>query len=209
MLKAMPIPVIGLVGQPSFEVTDISVGSSADNAGCNTMTASISGVLWRNPDDKADPVNLAELDESTRRAIEDVPPWPRPAWLIEQVERMRYPLVWEAIQTTWHRDESEHTTLDHLLVHHANYILMNQFREELGLGLHDWDSPALASKRVVRPGVELVIDGAAVVGAMIDTDPFVYAVGANLAGGGTLTAVIPRDHLPYLNLEFATRFSVD
>ena len=25
----------------------------------------------------------------------EVPPWPRPPWLIEQAERMRYPRLWE------------------------------------------------------------------------------------------------------------------
>ncbi|MEV4686083.1 hypothetical protein [Microbacterium sp. LWH3-1.2] len=166
---------------------------------------SISATLWRNPVDKSDPVNLAVLDDSTRRSIDETPPWPRPAWLIEHVERMRYPMLWEAVQTSWQRKDSEHTTLAARLVHHANHILMNQFREELGLGLHDGDSPALTSVRVVRGGVDVLIDGALFSGAEIDTDPFVYAVGARLPSGGTLTAVVPREHLRYVTLEFVQR----
>lgn len=204
-LKNMPIPIIELVDQPSVGVTDIGVSTGGGGQGMNIMTASISATLWRNPSDKSDPVNLAELDEVTRRSIEEVPPWPRPAWLIEYVERMRYPILWEAVQTTWNRDDSEYTTLAYLLVHHANHILMNHFREQLGLGLHDWDSPALITERAVRHGVDVTIDGLTVTGAEIDTDPFVYAVGANLPSGGTLTTVISREHLPYVNLEFAQR----
>lgn len=64
------------------------------------MTVSMSATLWRNPVNKSDPVNLADLDEATRRALDEVPPWPRPAWLVESVERMRYPMLWEAVQTT-------------------------------------------------------------------------------------------------------------
>ncbi|MEI3848238.1 MULTISPECIES: hypothetical protein [unclassified Microbacterium] len=89
------------------------------------MTVSMSATLWRNPVNKSDPVNLADLDEATRRALDEVPPWPRPAWLVESVERMRYPMLWEAAQTTWHREETERSTLDSLLVQHTNHILMN------------------------------------------------------------------------------------
>lgn len=205
MLNSMPIPVIEFADQLSLEIMDIGVSSSTDSAGYSVMTASVSATLWRNPEDRSDPVNLANLDDETRRSIEEVPPWPRPAWLIERVERMRYPFLWEAVQTTWHREESEHTTLEFLLVQHANYILMNQFREELGLGLHDWDSPALTSEHSVRHGINVVIDGEAVAGAEIDTDPFVYAIGAKLANGGILTAVISREYLPYIDLTFAVR----
>lgn len=204
-LNAMPIPVIGLVEQRTLELADIGLSGQSNGATCYTMTASVSSILWRNPDDRSDPVNLADLDDATRRALEEIPPWPRPSWLIEEVERMRYQRLMEAVRTTWHGEESEFTTLDRLLVDHANHILMNQFREVLGLGIQDWDSPALTSERMVRHGIELVVDGDAVTGAMIDTDPFVYAVGVKLSNGGALTAVVPREHLPYITLEFATR----
>lgn len=204
-LKDMPVPIVVLVPQPSVEFVDFGVSTTGSGSGIDAMTVSMSATLWRDPVDKSDPVNLADLDEDTRRAIDEVPPWPRPAWLVESVERMRYPMLWEAVQTTWHREETEYSTLAALLVHHTNYVLMNQFREQLGLGVHDWSSPALTSERVVRRGVDVSIDGAVVSGSEIDTDPFVYAVGAKLPSGGTLTAVIPRDHLPYLTLAFVQR----
>jgi hypothetical protein len=204
-LKDMPIPIVELVPQPSVEFVDIGVSGTGSGGGVVEMTVSVSATLWRNPDDKSDPVNLADLDAATRRAIEDVPPWPRPAWLVESVERMRYPMLWEAVQTTWHRGETGHSTLSALLVQHTNYILMNQFREQLGVSVHDWSSPALTSEGVVRRGVDVLLDGAVFSGAEIDTDPFVYAVGAKLPSGGTLTAVVPREHLPYLTLAFVQR----
>jgi hypothetical protein len=119
-----------------------------------------------------------------------------------------YGRLWEVVQTSWHRDESEYTTLAYLLVQHANHILMNQFHEQLGLGPHDWESPALTSERVIRHGVDVVIDGRTVTGAEIDTNPFVYAIGADLPSGGTFTAVIPREHLQYINLKFTRRQGV-
>ena len=134
-LKDMPVPIVVLVPQPSVEFVDFGVSTTGSASGIDAMTVSMSATLWRNPVNKSDPVNLADLDEATRRALDEVPPWPRPAWLVESVERMRYPMLWEAVQTTWHREETERSTLDSLLVQHTNHILMNQFREQLGLGL--------------------------------------------------------------------------
>lgn len=204
-LKAMPIPVIGLVEQRTLEVADIGLSSQTDGTFFSMMIAAESLIRWRNPDDRADPINLAELDDATRRALDEVPPWPRPSWLIEEVERMRYPRLMEAVRTTWVSEETQYTSLARLLVDHANHILMNQFREVLGIGIRDWDSPALMSERMVRDGIELLVDGSALTGAMIDTGPFVYAVGAKLQNGGIFTAVVPREHLPYITLEFSTR----
>jgi hypothetical protein len=161
--------------------------------------------LWRNPADRSDPANLADLDDDTRRSLDAVPPWPRPAWLLEAVERMRYPTLWEAVRTTWHRDPAQHPPLADLLADHTRHVLMNRFREEHGLDLHGWDSPALPSERSVRPGVPVVVDGGEQTGAELDTDPFVYAVGAVLPSGGTLTAVVPRDDLTLLTLAFERR----
>lgn len=90
-LKLMPIPVMGLVAQPSLEDTDsVGLTYTQEARGYSEITASIMYTLWRNPLDRSDPINLAALDEQTRRSIEDVPPWPRPAWLVEYVERLRY-----------------------------------------------------------------------------------------------------------------------
>ncbi|MBH0116726.1 hypothetical protein I6E52_07680 [Salinibacterium sp. NG253] len=205
LLERMPIPVMGFAGQSALDETDVGANFATDSDGYSSMTASISATLWRNPDDKSDPANLAEMDDSARRAIDEVPPWPRPAWLVERVEMMRYPSLWEVVQTHWYREESELSELGFLLNQHANYILMNQFREELGLNAHDGEAPTLLPERRATRPVDVAIDGEMVPGVEIDTDPFVYAVGAKLARGGTVTAVVDRENLPFITLEFATR----
>jgi hypothetical protein len=203
----MPIPVMGLVSQPALEDTDtVGLGYGQDDRGYSEMTASVTYTLWRNPLDRSDPVNLADLDEQTRRATEDVPPWPRPAWLIEQMARMRYPQLWEAVRTTWHRDSSERFSVRSLLVDHVNYILMNQYRQALGLSGNPWDQPAPAvTDRMVNDQVSVHVNGIEVPGAEIDTDPFVYGIGAELAGGGVVTAVLPRTELKRIQVQFTTR----
>lgn len=119
----------GLIAQPSLEDTD-SIGGSTeqDTAGYASFCVSIAYTLWRNPADHCDPVNVAALDDEQRAALETVPLWPRPQWLVERVQNMRYPQLWEAIRTTWHRDLTGHPSLAQQLVEHANHILNTSTR---------------------------------------------------------------------------------
>ncbi|WP_159498420.1 hypothetical protein [Microbacterium sp. 18062] len=205
LIEQMPVPVMGFVPQPALEDDGPSTTVTRAGYDVSMMSVSVNYTLWRNPADRSDPANLADLDEATRRSLDEVPPWPRPAWLIGGVERMRYPTLWEAVRTTWYREESPLSSLQNVLIEHTNHILMNRFREELGRGLHEWDSPALTSPRSIRRDAQIVVDGRSVAGLAIDTSPFVYALGASLPTGGVLTVVVSRDDLPYVDLSFAPR----
>lgn len=206
LLKLMPIPVMGLVPQASLEDTDdVGFRSGADDRGYFELAASVTYILWRNPKDHSDPISLADLDADRRRAIEDVPPWPRPAWLVEQVRQMRYPQLWKAVRTTWHRDPSERHSVGDMLVDHVNYILVNQYPQEHGLNGNPWDRPTLdVTVRAVNSRVSVLVDGVEVPAAEIDTDPFVYGIGAAVEGG-VVTAVLPRAELEHIRIQFATR----
>ena len=206
-LALLPVPVMGLVPQPSLEDVNLeSIASGTNASGLTSMAVSISYTLWRNPDDRSDPVNLADLDDEMRRSLEVVPPWPRPAWLVEQVERMHYPLIWEAVRTSWARDPAERFAPARVLLDHVNHVLTNRFRAELGLGEVGADrfAPRLR-EQAVNPRAHLRADGVELPAVEIDTDPYVYAIGAQLPSGAVLTAVLPRDDLPHLRVEFAER----
>lgn len=58
---------------------------------------------------------------------------------------------------------------------------------------------------MVNSQARIVINGVSVPGAEVDTDPFVYGVGAQLATGGVVTAVLPRAELKSIQLQFTTR----
>lgn len=198
---------MGLAPQPTIEDAEApAFAEGTDGDGRRFQLAvSLSYRLWRNPADRTDPVNLKELDDHEKAAIENIPPWPRPAWLIEYVEMMRYPLLWEAVQTSWNRDASEYTTLNQQLIDHANHILTNQFREQLGLppGPTD-DGSWRVGRSSVNAAATLEIDGQDVSAVEIDTDPFVYAIGAQLSHDVVTTVVVARGHLPYLRLAVQT-----
>jgi len=211
MVRALPFSIYGLVPQPSLEDLDnIGLAFVGGFERSTQSTVSVTYTLWRNPDDHDDPANLAEIDEITRDSLDQDPPWPRPQWLIEQAECMRYPMIWEAVRTTWTADAQEYQSLPNQLVQHVNHILMNRFRAELGIpdgppsgppGTEPWHARLSA----VNPKAHLEVDGHDVDAVEIDTDPFVYGIGAQLSPEIVVTVVIPRADLPMIRLALATR----
>jgi hypothetical protein len=205
-LRQMPVPILGLVPQPHLEDWGgFGVQTGLHNGVLDEMTAALSYTLWRNPDDRTDPGNLADLDERTRQSLDYEPPWPRPQWILDAVARMRYPTLWDAVRTVWCRDPSRQD-VRRALVDHVNHILVN------GFGGSDPSSPfdrpgshPLVDERSLETGFAIAINGAETSGVRIDTDPDVIGIGADLGAGGLLTAVIPRDDLPFIQLAFATR----
>lgn len=206
-LGSYPFAVMGLRPQPHFEDRGtLAFTEGADSAGPTERSVSVTYTVWRNPARRDDPVNLAELDEHTRAALDTEPPWPRPSWLIEQAQQFRYPMAWEAVRTSWHRDQYPETSLDAQLLAHTNHILMNQFRNELGLPpgpttTTDWRVTAAN----VNPEATLLIDGTPRSAVEIDTDPFVYAIGARLHDDVVTTVVLSREYLPLVDLALTTR----
>lgn len=209
-LRDLRFPLMTLAPQPSVEDTGaVSIREGADAKGRSHLSVSITYTLWRNPADRADPVNLAELDERTRASLDETPLRPRPAWLLELAEKLRYPMLWEAVRTTWNRDLSEDASLPRQLVDHTNYILMNRFRDELGISHGHISDPAWAVKEsAVDTATTLEIDGVETPAAQIDTDPLVYAIGAQLLPHVATTVVIAREDLPHLRLALTTRADI-
>jgi hypothetical protein len=208
-LRSLPFPVFELRPQPALTRVPITGFTEIGGAtGREEISAAFSYTLWRYPDDHADPRNEIELDEATRRSLEDEPPWGRPAWLIEQVQAFRYPMLWEAVRTTWRASRArEGSTLSDQLVAHTNHILRNRFREELGLSRDPRDDDdAWTATITAVSDTSLDVDGEHRPGLQIDTDPFVYGVGFRIDEHVVCTAVVPRDALPLVDLSF-TLFS--
>lgn len=196
-------PLIGFVRQPALAELGVGTSGSSTNGGPVTLTSvAISYTLWRNPEDLDDPANLADLSSLEREALDQEPVRPLPDWMREARRLARFPSIWEAVMTT--RVLKTHgQTPASVLIAHTNYVLMNTFRAERVVGEFpgDLDSP-VAERHIER--VSVTIDGNDVPGLCIDTDPNVYSVGADL-GDRILTAVLARDHLPYVVLAFETR----
>lgn len=206
-VRALHFSVLGLAPQRSLEDHGlIGITESTGDSGPTRQSVSVGYALWRNPDDRDDPVNLADLDEVGRASLDVEPPWPRPPWLVEGVKRMRYAQLWDAVRTSWSRDASPLTSLSRQLMDHVDHILMNQFREELGIRPGPvFDAPWRVRESAVNRDATLEIDGAEVTAAEIDTDPFVYGIGARLRHDVVVTVAIARRDLPYVRLALVTR----
>lgn len=203
-LHAIPFPVFQLRPQPAItRMPNTGFTEGSGWAGHEELAVDFSYTLWRYPEDHSDPRNEIDLDEQTRRSIEDEPPWGRPAWLAEQAQLFRYPMLWSAVRTAWQASpDPERHSLAQQLVDHTNYVLQNSFREELGLpATPAWpsdDSGWRATPTVVAEA-SISVDGRDLPGLHIDTDPFVYAIGFRVDDHVVCTTVLPRDSLPFLD----------
>lgn len=206
----LAFPLLELVPQPSvedigaFSFTEVTEG--ADEAGPWMQSVAITSLLWRHPEDHADPRNLADLDEATLASLDEEPPWPRPAWLVAAAQRMRHRQLTEAVRTTWHRDVgAESAALTQQLVEHANHVLRNGFSKQLGLP----PGPTVdRSWQVTSTGARatrVMVDETATDAVEIDTDPWVYAVGVRVAPQVVTTVVIDREDLSFIRLALRTR----
>jgi hypothetical protein len=158
--------------------------------------------LWRNPADRADPVNLAALSPELAASLEAPIVPGAPAWVHEAREHFRYPMIWEAVRTTARGTSPR--DLDELLTEHVSYVLMNVFRETRSAGRFPatvTDAPAPID--LVDTTVDL--DGTLVAARALDTDLDVLAVGAALDDDAVFTAVVAREWLPHLDWRFARR----
>lgn len=185
-----PVPVASLVAQPALEIAHAVINSASHNASLEEMSAIVTYTLWRNPDDRTDPVNLAATDVASNPFGTE------------------YPLLYEAVRTTWISDESNGTPVDSLLAHHVQHILRNQFGvlrptddAELDAALpHE-----IVAADLVQPRDALMVDGEESPAYEIESFPQVYGVGALLPSGGVVTAVVPRSEIDHVNIAFSTQ----
>jgi len=130
-IAAFPAPVAGFIAQPHLELLPLaSEWSSGNGEGALTeRSVTLSYTFWRNPSNRDDPGNLRDLDEATRAALAAPPVRPLPPQLEEARQRMRFPMVWNAIRTTIVSRGMDLPNLGMALIDHATYILMNTFRD--------------------------------------------------------------------------------
>ncbi|MGP9501813.1 hypothetical protein ACT3TS_06325 [Specibacter sp. AOP5-B1-6] len=206
---SFPVPLLAFAGQTTLVEAAVSRMGESSNGETVMEAATLSYTVWRNPANRHDPANLLELSAEMRAQLAVEPPWPLPDWMIQWRETMRYPLAWDAVRTTWTTAAVPRPRLATLLAEHANYLLMNMFRTErmaagppgrpgLGGELFDGVTPGSAGSGRV------MVDGVSVAGLILDSDRHVFGVGVDL-GDRYLTAVVSREWLPLLRLEFATR----
>lgn len=207
-IARMPFPVFGFISQPTLEEFGLaSHGSGSDGGGLREGRAGLSYTVIRNPANRSDPANLAELEDDIREQLDLVPAQPYPTWMAVQIERQRYPMLHNAVRTSWHRDPTHRPSLAEALIEHTTHVLNTGFRRERGLegklgGLPP--APDLTPASVQHDAL-LIIDGTTHHAARIETDPHVFAIGTAVDESTFVTVVVARDELPHVSIELQTR----
>lgn len=202
-VESMPVPVYGFAVQPALEELPAwSTSSDTDVDGLSEITASPSYTLWRFPEDKLDARNLAELDASTRATLDHIPPWPRPEWLIRGTDQRRYPMLWEAVRTTWQRPGATRRGLHHILAEHMYYININRHRSRAQMQMARDGSLEIPDSS----GVNVMVDGEEVPGIRMNFSDHLTGVGVELAEGTIVTAVASHEDLQFFKFALATRW---
>ena len=213
-ITVLGLPVAGLVAQPHLEDRgELGTEESwrSDTAGSerlHELIVSRTYVLWRNPLDRGDPANRRDLDPALAAELARPLERPIPGWLHEARRLLLFPQLEEAVRTHWTAPAGERRTLEERLVAHAEHVLTNAFREELGLasGPGAWAPPIPLAALQPAP---VVVDGSARAGLLLDTDPFVVGLATELDDGRHVTVVVARDALPLLRLELAGDLPLD
>lgn len=122
---------------------------------------------------------------------------------------MRYPMLWEAVQTHWSAPGAASRPAADRLVEHVQYVLTNQFRVEHALAPMTGQPWAeLVSIQGVEDGYPVIADAIERPGFLLDTDPFVIGIGATLDDGRVLTVALTRAELSLLQIQFVS-FALD
>lgn len=199
-----PYPVITLVAQDGAEETYAGTMSRTQDGRVAMEAVALTYTVWRNPEDRDDPVNRLDLTAEMRTALEMRPTDPLPVWMEVVRERMLYPSLWEAVRTTYDSDPRTRPTAESALVEHSNYVLMNVFRDQrVGPGA-PWDVIDAATSSGLELTADIMVDGVPTAVVRLMNDPHVIGAAVDL-GDRVLTAVIAREHAAHVVFEFATR----
>lgn len=197
---AFPVLLAALAPQPTLR--ELAVGERSGRLGgvLVQQSALITYAVIRNPADLDDPANHLPLRPEIEAAIAH--PSPRlPAALVEALPWMRFPQLWEAVQTHVPR-ESEESLPERLAMHMRN-VLMNAFRDER---VPDHDEPWTVADAPAAERAEpttVVVDGAET-GAIRIADEHVLGLGVDL-GDAVATVVLPKHLLPHVEVALVRR----
>lgn len=209
-IAAFPVPVAGFVGQPHLELMPLaSEWSSGNGTGEFTeRSVTLSYTFWRNPSNRDDPRNLSDLDEATTAALSAPPVRELSPLLEESRQRIRFPMVWDAIRTTIVGDGLDLPDLGTALIDHATYVLINRFRDTRTRPANA-DTSAHSGTVDGAPqtghlqSAPFELDATTHSGLLLDTDPDVWATGIAFTDR-LITVVVERDLLAFLDLRYAT-----
>lgn len=184
-------PLITFIPQPRLDEFAASEGRARGHA----VHLSLSYSYFSDP---AERIRLRPDQEAAISAVENSAV---PAWIREQIERLRRPVLWEAVRTSLAVPSERNTPIESRLAAHLNDVLRTSFADA---------SRALPSvgrrlsEKTLTRGVVFSVDGEPTRGIRCDAHPRVIGLGARV-DGRYVTVVIDRSIAPTLRMEFMRR----
>jgi hypothetical protein len=195
----LPGPVYSFAPQSHLE----AFAASSTRASGRVVAVSMSYTFYRYPAQPGDARNFVGLTPQQRAAIARADSSSLPEWIRDQIRRLRYPTLFEAVRTSLPIPaERAHPLEARLEAHVTEFLralfpgqpLAERLRTVRGAPLSEYD---------VRRGVPVRVDGESRRGYRVDIAPHVIAVGAYLEDR-YLTAIIPSDFHASITPAFAT-----
>lgn len=144
------------------------------------------------------PVRLRPDQEAALDRVEhsDVP-----AWILDQIARLRRPVLWEAVRTSLLVPAERNNPIESRLTAHLNDVLRTSFAEP------GRPAPTVGGRlreNAFSRGIVFPVDGEPTRGIRYDADPRVIGLGARV-DGRFVTVVLDRAVAPTLRMEFVRR----
>jgi hypothetical protein len=187
VIESLGGPVFGFSEQPRLELFDATVTTAQGRV----VAVALSYSFFQHPHLRDDSRNFVALTPEQRSAISRAETSTEiPSWLRDQVRRLRYPTLFEAVRTSLRLPGEDADAVEPRLRRHVDDALSTSTRSNAGADRIDLGAPAPSSASA--DAALLLIEGEECPGCRIDVRPRLFAVGA-LVGDRFVTALIPKD----------------
>lgn len=187
--------MLALVRQPRLE----EFAAAPTLVGGRLVEVSLSYSVIRHPLRRDHPENLVPLSAEQERAIQRAEAGDLPPWIVDQITRMRYPVLWEAVRTSVSIPSERARPIEARLAAHVNDAL----RLMPGANARARRVAQLTESDLVR-GAMIDVDGTPTRGIMLREDPDVVAFGLRI-DDRHVTTVIDRSLAPLVNVALTRR----
>ena len=196
-LATLGCPVFGFAPQPHLsELTATTITARARVVG-----ASLSYTYFRNPLNPDHPSNFVPLTPEQTRAIERAQSSTLPRWMVEQVVRIRYPTLWDAVRTAKVGPADAKNSLELRLAAHANDVLRAQDPHHVPVRVPTATTTGRLSRGDLLESTCVIVDREPHRARLLQAGPHLVAIGARI-DGRYLTVVYDRRTAPALRVEF-------
>jgi len=199
-LRTLGAPVFGFATQP--RLAELAATTQTDRT--RTVGVSLSYTYFRHPISRHHPANFVELTPEQDVAIERAEASSLPQWMIDQITRIRYPTLWDAVRTAKVVSGDAKNALEQRLAAHANEFLRTRDPHHVPVRIPRVATAGRLSSADLLETTCVIVDRQPYHGRVLDAGPHMAAFGARV-DRRYLTVVYDTRIAPRLHLEFTTR----